>query len=64
MTKPHFQGIIEGMKGPTILDLSNIFQTTVTAISAMFIFSATTSLVGCFLCEIYTPTLNFMQKDC
>ena len=61
-----FQGIIEGVKGPTILDLSNIFDTTVTAISAMFIFSATSSLVGCFLCKNFTKHnyLQYLNSSC
>ena len=46
-----FQGIVESIKGPTMLDLARFFGTSVSVISFMFVFFVGGSAVGSLACK-------------
>ena len=44
----HFQGLCDALRGPVMLDLTEIYDTSIDIISVMFICSSTGSLIGSF----------------
>ena len=57
-----FQGITEGAKGPTLLDLTDLYSTSVEEISYSFMVFSTGSVVGSFfskLCNLFKLESHF-----
>ena len=44
----YFQGLAESIKGPTLLDLKDLFGTTLTTITYLFIVRSIGSIAGAF----------------
>ena len=58
---PFVQGIIEGVRGPILIDLTELFQTEIDKISAVFIMYSTGSIVGCFFSKIEMRKTFFLN---
>ncbi len=49
-----FQGLSECARGPTLLDLTDIYESTVEEISIFLLISSIGSVSGCFASKKYT----------
>ena len=57
-----FQGIVESIKGPTMLDLARFLGTSVSVISFMFVFFVGGSAVGSLACKALSQGVSKMLK--
>ena len=46
-----FQAVIDSLKGPCLMDLAELFQTTVDKLSIIFVISITAMAIGAISCK-------------